>query len=103
MSKAKYVAISDGAKHRMWVRRFLNKLLPKQVVRKMEMLGDNKTSLTLTKDSKSQNRTKHIYVMHHHVQGLVKKGELGIEWIPSLSMLADGITKAFITRLFKKY
>ena len=39
-----------------------DKLLPEQAVRKMEMLDDNKTSLTLTRDPVSQNRTKHIDV-----------------------------------------
>ena len=39
-----------------------DELLPKQVVRKIEMLNDNKTSLTLTRDPVSQNCTKHIDV-----------------------------------------
>ena len=39
-----------------------DKLLPKQAVRKMEMLDNNKTSLTLTRDPVSQNRTKYIDV-----------------------------------------
>lgn len=40
------------------------------------MLGDNETSLTLAKDPESQNRSKHIDVMHHHIRGLVEEGEL---------------------------
>ena len=67
------------------------------------MLGDNETSLTLTKDPESQNRTKHIDVMHHHVRGLVEDGELAIEWIESSAMLADGFTKALPTGPFKKH
>ena len=39
-----------------------NKLLPEQAVRKIEMLDDNKMSLTLTRDPESQNCTKHIDV-----------------------------------------
>ena len=39
-----------------------DELLPEQAVRKIEMLDDNETSLTLTKDPVSQNRTKHIDV-----------------------------------------
>ena len=41
---------------------FPDELLPEQAGRKMEMLDDNKTSVTLTKDLVSQNRTKHINV-----------------------------------------
>lgn len=51
--EAKYVAMSHGAREGVWIRRFLNKLLPKQAVRKIEILEDNKTSLTLTKDPES--------------------------------------------------
>lgn len=67
------------------------------------MLGDNETSLTLTRDPESQNRTKHIDVMHHHVRGLVEDGELAIEWISSSDMLADGLTKALLAELFKRH
>ena len=37
-----------------------DKLLPEQVVKKMKMFNDNKTSLTLTRDQVNQNPTKHI-------------------------------------------
>ena len=43
------------------------------------MLDNNETSFTLTKNPKSQNRTKHINVIYHHIQRLVKDGELGIK------------------------
>lgn len=49
------------------MQRFLNKLLPNQAIRKMEILGNNELSLTLTKDSESQNKTKQIDVIHHHI------------------------------------
>ena len=41
--------------------------------------------------------------MHYNVRDMIKEGESGIEWIPSLSMLADGLIKALLTRLFKKH
>lgn len=67
----------------------------------MEILGNNKINLILTKDLESQNCTKHINIMHHYLQGLVEKGELGNKWIPSLLIFADGLTKAFSTGFFK--
>ena len=95
--------MSHGAREGVWIRRFLNELLPEQAVRRMEMLGDNETSLTLTRDPESQNRTKHIDVIHHHVRGLVEDGELAIEWIESSAVLADGLTKALPAGPFKKH
>lgn len=57
----------------------MNELLPEQVFRKIEMLGDNKTSFTLTKDPESQNYKKYIDVMYHYVRRLVEDRELGIK------------------------
>lgn len=102
-SKAEYVVMSHGVKEGVWIRHFLNKLLPEQVVRRMKMLDDNKTSLTLTKDPESQNCNKHIDVMHHHIQELVEKRELRIEWIPSSLMLVDSVMKFLLAGPFKKH
>ena len=103
ISEAKYLAISHGARERVLVQRFLNKLFPEQAIRRIEMLGNNKMSLTLTKDPESQNRTKHINVIHYYMRGLVEDEELGIKWISSSSMLANGLTKALSTGLFKRH
>ena len=66
------MAINYKAKENISIQRFLNKLLSKQGVRKIEMLGDNKTSLTLTKNPNSSNRTKHIDVMYYDIEELVE-------------------------------
>ena len=63
-SEVEYVAVSQGAKEGVWIQQFLNELLPKNTVREIKMLGNNETSLTLIRDPKSQNQTKHIDDMH---------------------------------------
>ena len=67
------------------------------------MLEDNETRLTLTKDPKNQNRTKHINIIDYHIQELVENRELAIKWVTSSSMLADNLTILFPVALFKKY
>ena len=69
----------------------------------MEILGDNKTSFTLTKATKSQNCTKYINMMHHYIQGLVEKEKLRIEEISNLLVLVDNLTKAFTVGFFNEY
>ena len=71
--------MSHRVRESVWIQRLLNKVLPEQAFRRMEMLDYNETSFTLTRDPESQNRTKHIDVMYHHVQKLVKNGELAIK------------------------
>lgn len=41
--------------------------------------------------------------MHYYVRGLVEDRELTIDWIESSQMLADGLTKALPTALFKRH
>lgn len=41
-----------------------DKLLSDWVIRKIKMLDNNKTNLTLTRDPESQNHTKHINMIN---------------------------------------
>ena len=93
--------MSHGVREAVWIRCFLNKLLSKQAVRRIEMLKDNETSLILTKYLKSQNCIRHKDVIYHYMRGLVDDEKLEIEWIPSLLILANGFTKALPKGLFK--
>ena len=46
------MAMSYKARENVWIQKLLNELLSEQVVRKMEIFSNNKTSLILTKDQK---------------------------------------------------
>ena len=93
-TEAEYIGLGHGAREGVWMRRFINELTPETPIRTLTLLGDNETSISLTKDVESQVRTKHIDVIHHHIRGLVEEEEICIKWIPGSSMLADGLTKA---------
>lgn len=67
MSKAEYVTVSYTTREAVWIRKFLNKLMSEQIIRKIKMLGDNEMSFMLTKDPESQNHVNYIHVIHHHI------------------------------------
>ena len=71
-SEAEYVAVSQGTREQVWIWPFLNELLLEDVVRKMKMLRDNETSLTLIRDPRDPNCTKHINVIYHHFCRLIE-------------------------------
>lgn len=73
------------------------------MVREIKILNDNKTSLILTKNPKSQNQIKNIEVMHYYIRKLIKDGKLPIDLIESSRMLADGLTKTLSTAPFKRH
>ena len=60
-SEVEYMAMSYRAREGIWIQRFINEFLSNKAVREMNMLGNNETSLTLTKDPENQNCTKHSY------------------------------------------
>lgn len=55
MSKAKYMVMSQRVKEDISIQQFINELLLDKVIREINMQRDNKTSLTLVKNPKSQN------------------------------------------------
>ena len=97
------MVVSQGAREGVWIQRLLNELLPNKTVREMKMLDDNEMSFTLTRDPESQNRIKHIDVIHYQVCGLVEDGKILIKLISSTDILADGLTNALSTRPFKRH
>lgn len=69
----------------------------------MKIFDNNKKSINLIKNPKSQNRTKHINVIYHHMRRLIKDKDLVINWIENSVMLTNSLIKAFLVVVFKKY
>lgn len=100
-TKAKYIALGHVACEAVWLRCFLNELqIVTQPVESVTLYGDNKTSITLTKNDESQHRTKHINVQYYYIRELIKERELEVKWICSTNILADKFTKALSTNIF---
>lgn len=73
------------------------------MVKNITLYNDNKISITLTKNAKSQYCTKHINMQYHYIEKLVNKREFVIKQILNFKILANAITKALLTKMFKKY
>lgn len=67
------------------------------------MLNNNEISLTLTKNLKSQNQTKYINILDHHICKLIEIKKLTINLIKSFKMPVNDIIKVFFTISLKKY
>lgn len=60
-TEPKYIALIYAAKEAIWIQHFINKL-KLNIVPEIELFGDNKMSITLTKNVESQHQTKYINV-----------------------------------------
>lgn len=74
-----------------------------EVIKDVTLSGDNKMSITLIRNVKSQHQTKHIDVQHHYIGELINEKELTAKWISSFEMLANGMTKELSAKTFRKY
>lgn len=60
-TEAEYIALGYAARKANWIRRFFNKI-KLEGIENVTLYGNNKMSITLTKNAKSQHRTKHINI-----------------------------------------
>lgn len=74
-----------------------------EIIKTITLYGDNKINIALTKNIKSQYRTKHINIQFYYIRKFVDEDKLTIKQIPSSKMLANKITKALPSEIFKKY
>ena len=59
----------------------------------LELRGDNLSSYQLARNPEFHSRTKHIDTIHHFVREQVDKKVIGLTYIDTKRMLADGLTK----------
>ena len=77
-TKAEYIALGHATREVVRIRRFINKMKI-EVVEDLTLFGDNKISITLTKNAKSQHQIKHIDIQHYYIRELVNKREFTIK------------------------
>ena len=65
---------------------------------------DNRASISLENNGKasSSKRTKHINIRFFFVTDRIAKGEVRVEWCPTLEMIGDCMTKPLQGALFRK-
>ena len=93
-TEAEYVALSNASKQAIWMKRFINDLQALDRIDTLPMLGDNTSSIKMTKNDEFHGQTKHIDIQHHFIRELVERNEISIDYINTKDMLADDFTKA---------
>ena len=90
--EAEFVATATAAKEALWLRKLVSDLGLGNAS-KITLLNDNQGSVRMIKNAVSCGRTKHIDVAHCFVSERWERGEIGLEHIPTSSMVADSLTK----------
>ena len=55
---------------------------------------DNQGSIALAKGTVFHDRSKHIVIQYHFTRDLVKEKRIGLNYVPTMEVSADSLTKA---------
>ena len=90
------MGLCNAAKEAVWVRNFLRDIRRSEYVSETHatrILGDNQGALRLVANPEFYSRSKHINVQHHYVRELLENGTISVDYIRTLEMAADYLTK----------
>ena len=90
--EAEYLSASSAAQQSMWLQRLLSDIghTPKPPA---SLLIDNYSAIQVARNTSPTKHRKYIDLRHHFIQDLIQTERLRVEHTPSLTMLADILTK----------
>jgi hypothetical protein len=102
-TEAEVVGVDDFMPAICWTRFFMK--AQGYEVNDNVLYQDNQSAMLLEKNGKasSSKRTKHINIRYYFITDRVSKGEVSLEWCPTLDMIGDYMTKPLQGALFKKF
>lgn len=86
------MALTEGAKEAIFMRRFLEELGFDRLG-DITIFGDNLGSIKLAENPVFHQRSKHIDIKYHFIRDAIHHGELKIRHISTEDMVADVLTK----------
>ena len=92
-TEAEYIALTEGTKQLIWLRRFLTDLGFDQS-QPTSIRSDNLGAITLSHDMSYHARTKHISVTYHFIGKRVASNEVALTYVRSKENPVDLTTKA---------
>ena len=91
-TEAKYMALTEGAKQLIWLRRFIWELSIDQS-QPTSLHSDNLGAITLSQDMTYHTCTKHINVAYHFICEKVASHEAVLTYVPMKDNIADILMK----------
>jgi hypothetical protein len=101
-TETELVAFDDGMPQNIWAKYFTKH--QGRFLKDNISYQDNTSTIRMEKNGKMSTgkMTKHINIRYFFCTDRIKKGELSVEYCPTLDMIADYFTKALQGSLFRK-
>jgi hypothetical protein len=91
--ESEYIGQSQATKESIWLRALFSELQHRQVQATV-IYCDNQGAMALARNPEHHNRSKHIDVAHHFQRERVADGTVDLQYTPTETQVADGLTKA---------
>ncbi|KAI1000752.1 hypothetical protein K3495_g7445 [Podosphaera aphanis] len=106
-AEAEYISQAMYTKQGQWFAQILRDLRMDHIINEnrntAHMYGDNQGALALAKNPHLYERSKHIDICYHFVRDLAEKKRLVIDYVPTIDMVADGMTKSLQRVAFERF
>jgi hypothetical protein len=106
-AESEYISMATNVKQGQWMGQVLRDMSMGEFVgeteRKVKLYGDNQGAIALTKNPHLHERSKHIDICYHFIRDLVEKGFVEVEYVPTVEMVADGLTKPLGRVAFERF
>lgn len=99
-TEAEYIALSETMREVLWIRQILGELGFNQV-EATTVMEDNQGCIAISKNRRTDKRTKHIDLRFHFCRDQVERGSVKVEYCPTEEMIADALTKPINAPKFK--
>ena len=101
--EAEYMALSEAGKEALWLRYVMIDLGILNPEASTLLWADNKGAIALGENPEFHRKTKHIESRWHWIRAFIERGILLVQFIPTASMAADGLTKALTPKAFRGF
>lgn len=98
--ETEFVALSLAVREALWIKKFKLDIPIDSTVFDITIFEDNQGCISLTKQNVINEKSKHIDVKYQLIVYNVQKGEIDVEYMPTVDMLADVMTKPLMRNRF---
>jgi hypothetical protein len=104
-TEAELLALAQAAKEALFVSRLLGELTIRLDDHRITIQCDNKQTIRLVTAEVAtlQTKLRHVDIHNHWLRQEVGQEKIVVEYTPTNSMVADGLTKALSTRLHGRF
>ena len=100
-TEAEYYALTEAVNETRFLQQWFKFCCNLDIDITIVIKCDNTGAIAMSDHSTNHNRTKHIDIKHFYIRDIIKQYPIRIEYIPTKDQLADILTKATTTQVFK--